>query len=225
MSSLTVRRLLLGISFATLLGALYMIFSWVPTEREMGIVQRIFYFHVPIAWCAFLAFFIVFVCSIMYLWKRDLKWDIAARSAAEIGVLFTTLVLITGSIWAKVAWLVWWTWEPRLTSALIMWLIYIAYLLVRSYTAEKERGARFAAVVGIVGFIDVPIVALAIQLWRTQHPLPLIFEGGLAPEMLATLLVSVAAITLFFVVLLMLRTSLRTDEEEISRLRDLIRET
>lgn len=220
MGSLALRKLLLGVSFVFLIGALYMIFFWVPTEREMGIVQRIFYFHVPIAWNAFLAFAIVFICSIMYLWKRDRKWDVVARSAAEIGVLFTTLVLITGSIWAKTAWLVWWTWEPRLTSALVMWLIYVAYLLVRSYTAEKDRGARFAAVVGIVGFIDVPIVALAIQLWRTQHPLPLIFEGGLAPEMLATLMVSLFAFTVLFVVLLVLRASLRTDEEEVERLRE-----
>ena len=211
----------LGLSFALLIGALGMIFLYVPTEREMGIIQRIFYFHVPVAWVAFLAFFIVFVFSILYLWKRQARFDMTARSAAELGVVFTSLVLISGSIWAKTVWQVWWVWEPRLTSALVMWLIYFAYILVRSYTVDPERGARFAAVVGIVGFIDVPIVALAIQLWRTQHPSPLIFQGGLAPEMLATLLVSLAAFTTLFIVLLRVRVALRQDEDEIEHLKQL----
>ena len=212
---------LLGLSFALLLGALGMIFLWVPTEREMGIIQRVFYFHVPVAWLAFFAFFIVFVFSTMYLWKRQSRFDILARSSAELGVVFTTLVLITGSVWAKTAWEVWWTWDPRLTSALVMWLIYFAYIHVRSYTADRERGARFAAVIGIVGFIDVPIVALAIQLWRTQHPRALIFEDGLAPEMLATLLVSLAAFTTLFFLLLRVRVAMRQDEDEIERLKQL----
>ncbi len=212
---------LLGLSFTLLIGALGMIFLYVPTEREMGIVQRIFYFHVPVAWVAFLAFFIVFVFSILYLWKRQSRFDIVARSSAELGLVFTTLLLISGSIWAKTVWQVWWTWDPRLTSALVMWLIYFAYIHVRSYTVDRERGARFAAVVGIIGFIDVPIVALAIQLWRTQHPRALIFEGGLAPEMLATLLVSLAAFTTLFIVLLRVRVAMRQDEDEIERLKQL----
>ncbi len=212
---------LLGLSFALLIGALGMIFLYVPTEKLMGIVQRIFYFHVPVAWVAFLAFFIVFIFSILYLWKRQSRFDIVARSAAELGVIFTSLVLISGSIWAKSAWGTWWVWEPRLTSALVMWLIYFAYLLVRSYTVDPERGARFAAVVGIVGFIDVPIVALSIQLWQIQHPPPLIFEGGLTSEMLATLLVGVAAFTTLFVVLLRLRVAMRQDEDEIEHLKQL----
>lgn len=212
---------LLGLSFTLLIGALGMIFFYVPTEREMGIVQRIFYFHVPVAWVAFLAFFIVFVFSILYLWKRQSRFDIVARSSAELGLVFTTLLLISGSIWAKTVWQVWWTWDPRLTSALVMWLIYFAYIHVRSYTADRERGARFAAVVGIIGFIDVPIVALAIQLWRTQHPKALIFDGGLAPEMLATLLVSLAAFTTLFIVLLRVRVAMRQDEDEIERLKQL----
>ena len=212
---------LLWLSFALLIGALGMIFLYVPTEREMGIIQRIFYFHVPVAWLAFFAFFIVFVFSIMYLWKRQSRFDIMARSSAELGVVFTTLVLVTGSIWAKTVWEVWWTWDARLTSAPVMWLIYFAYIHVRSYTTDQERGARFAAVIGIVGLIDVPIVAMAIQLWRTQHPRALIFEGGLAPEMLATLLVSLAAFTPLFVVLLRVRVAMRQDEYEIERVKQL----
>ncbi len=213
---------LLGLSFVLLIGALYLIFLYVPTEETMGIVQRIFYFHVPVAWVAFLAFFIVFLGSILYLWKRESKWDVLAHSSAEVGVVFTTLVLITGSIWAKPIWGVWWVWEPRLTTALVLWLIYMAYLIVRSFATEESRGARFAAIVGIVGFIDVPIVALAITLWRTQHPGAVIFQGGLAPSMLLTLLVSLAAFTALYFLLLMQRVSMRNDEREIERLKELL---
>ena len=212
---------LLVFGFILFVVALYLIFICVPTEETMGIVQRIFYFHVPVAWIAFLAFFIVFLCSIMYLWKRERKWDIIASSSSEIGIVFTTLVLITGSIWAKPIWGVWWTWEPRLTTALVLWLIYIAYLIVRSYATEESRGARFAAVVGIVGFIDVPIVALAITLWRTQHPGPVIFQGGLVPPMLLTLLVCLAAFTALYCLLMIQRVSMKNDEAELSRLKEL----
>ena len=215
------RRGLLGLSFILFVGALYLVFIYVPTEETMGIVQRIFYFHVPVAWVAFLAFFIVFLGSILYLWKRESKWDVIASSSAEVGVVFTTLTLITGSIWAKPIWGVWWTWEPRLTTALVLWLIYVAYLIVRSFVTDEQRGARFAAVVGIVGFIDVPIVALAITLWRTQHPGPVIFQGGLAPSMLLTLLVSIAAFTALYSLILFQRISMKNDEIEIKRLKEL----
>ena len=212
---------LLGLSFILFVVALYLIFLYVPTEESMAIVQRIFYFHVPLAWVSFLAFFIVFLCSILYLWKRDSRWDVIASSSAEVGAVFTTLFLITGSIWAKSIWGVWWTWSPRLTTALVLWLIYIAYLLVRAYTTEEQRSARFAAVVGIIGFIDVPIVALAITLWRTQHPGPVIFHGGLALPMLLTLMVSLAAFTTLYILLLICRASTKNDEMEIRRLEKL----
>ncbi len=201
--------ILLGVSFVLIMVSLFLIFIQVPTEVTMGVIQRIFYFHVPVAWVAFLAFFVVFISSIMYLWKRGRKWDIIASSSAELGIVFTTLVLITGSVWAKPIWGVWWTWDARLTTTLVLWLIYVAYLLVRSYIAEEERAARFAAVVGIVGFIDVPIVALAIVLWGTQHPSPVIFEGGLESSMLATLLVSLSAITTVYVLLLTERIAIK----------------
>jgi heme exporter protein C len=212
---------LLGLSSVLITASLYMIFIVVPTEVTMGIIQRIFYYHVPMSWVAFLAFFIVFVASIMYLWKRDRKWDIVAASSAELGVIFTTLALITGSIWAKPIWGVWWTWDARLTTTLVLWLIYVAYLLVRSYIAEEEKAARFAAVVGIVGFIDVPIVALAIVLWGTQHPSPVIFEGGLEPIMLVTLLISLTAITCVYFLLLLTRIDIKKDEFEIRKLKQL----
>jgi len=219
--SYVARSGLLGLSFILLVAALYLVFIYVPTDETIGIVQRIFYFHVPVAWVAFLAFFIVFIGSILYLWKRESKWDVIASSSAEVGIVFTTLVLITGSIWAKPIWGVWWVWDARLTTSLVLWLIYVAYLIVRAYAAEEHRGARFAAVVGIVGFIDVPIVALAITLWRTQHPGPVIFQGGLAPPMLLTLLVCLAAFTTLYFLLLIQGISIKNDEGETKRLREL----
>ncbi|MFC1920133.1 cytochrome c biogenesis protein [Chloroflexota bacterium] len=217
-------NILYWLSFALILGAIYMTFIYVPTEKNMGTVQRIFYFHVPLAWVAFLAFFVVFICSIMYLWKRNIKWDGYSSASAEVGLLFTTLVLITGSIWAKPVWGVWWTWDARLTAALVLWLIYVAYFLVRNYAEEQSQGARFAAVLGIIGFVDVPVVALAVNLWRTQHPTTLIFEGGLDKAMLVTLLVSITAFTFLYITLFIRRYSLNRMESEIKRLTDIQKE-
>ncbi len=216
-------KILLGVSTVLMLAALYMVFIFAPTDIETKNIQRIFYFHVPLAWIAFLAFFIVFGCSIMYLWKRDKKWDVLASSSAEVGLVFTTLFLLTGSIWAKPIWGVWWTWDSRLTSSLILWLIYIAYFIVRSYISEEQRRARFAAIVGLIGFIDVPVIALAITLWRTQHPGPVIFEGGLAPEMVWTLLVSIAAFTALYFLFFSYRVLIKQDEGELNRLKALLR--
>ncbi len=213
-------NIFLGFGLVLMAISLYLVFIYVPTEATMGVVQRIFYFHVPVAWVAFLAFFIVFLGSILYLWKRDEKWDILAHSSAEVGLIFTTLVLITGPIWAKPIWGTWWTWEPRLTTALILWLIYLAYLMVRSFAMEKSRGARFSAVVAIVGFIDVPICALAITLWRTQHPGPVIFEGGLAPPMLLTLLVCITTFTVLYTLLMAHTISIKQMETEIDKIRE-----
>ncbi len=217
--AISLDRGLIILAGALILGALSMIFAWVPTEKEMGVVQRIFYLHVPLAWLAFMSFFVVFVASAMYLWRRQTKWDVRAAAAAEVGVVFTTLFLITGIIWAKPVWGVYWTWDPRLTSALVLWIIYVAYLLVRTYAPDAQRGSRFAAVVGVVGFIDVPIVALAITLWRTQHPSAVIFEGGLAPPMLATLLVNITAFTVFYTVLMRLRIALKHSENAIREIK------
>jgi heme exporter protein C len=212
-------RILLGVTMLLMLAALYMVFIYVPTDAETGVIQRIFYFHVPLAWVAFFAFLIVFIASIGYLWKRDKKWDFIASSSAEVGLVFTTLVLITGSIWAKPTWGAWWVWDSRLTSSLVLWLIYLAYFIVRSYIGEEERRARFAAVVGVIGFLDVPIVALAITLWRTQHPGPVIFEGGLVPEMMATLMIAITAFTVLYFLLFTERISIKKDEDEVRKLK------
>jgi heme exporter protein C len=210
---------LLGLGLVLMIAALYMVFVYVPTEKTSGIVQRIFYFHVPVAWVSFLAFFVTFIFSILYLWKRRTKWDAIAHASAEVGVIFTTLVLITGPIWAKPAWGIWWTWDARLTTSLVLWLTYVAYILVRSYATEPVRGARFGAVIGIVGFIDVPIVFMTVNLWRTQHPGTIIFEGGLAPPMLTTLLVCIAAFTILYVLLTIQSANLKVMESDIRYLR------
>jgi heme exporter protein C len=211
--------ILWGLSFALMIAALSMVFLYVPTEKHTGIVQRIFYFHVPVAWVSFLAFFVTFLSSILYLWKRHTKWDAIAYASAEVGVAFTTLVLITGPIWAKPVWGIWWTWDARLTTSLVLWLIYVAYLLVRSLATEPARGARYGAVIGIAGFIDVPIVFLTVNLWRTQHPTTIIFEGGLTPPMVMTLLVCLAAFTVLYIILTMQSASLKSLETDIKRLK------
>ena len=213
-------RILLLISTALIVTALAMVFIFVPTDAGQGVIQRIFYFHVPVAWIAFLAFFVTFVAGIVYLAKRNPFADVVASASAEIGLIFTTLILITGSIWARPVWGVWWTWDARLTASLVLWLIYLSYFIIRAYISDEERKARFAAVVGIIGFVDVPIVALAIQFSKTQHPSAVIFEGGLAGSMLATLLVSIAAFTALYLLLLAVRIHLKEDEKELHSLKE-----
>jgi heme exporter protein C len=201
---------------------LYMALFYAPMERTMGDAQRIFYFHVPSAWIGFLAFFVVFVASILFLWKRERKWDALALSAAEIGVVFITLVLLTGPLWAKKAWGAFWVWDARLTTSLILWMIYIGYLMLRS-AAENERRARFAAVLAIIGFLDVPIIFVSVQIWRTQHPELLIAsEGGLAPQMTQTLMVCLLSFTLLFAYLLFQRVRLEQARDQVNALREMV---
>ena len=221
MGSISARSLFTGLSFALMMAALSLIFLYVPTEATMGMVQRIFYIHVPVCWVALVAFLVVFVGSILFLWRRENKWDSVACSSAEIGLIFTTLALVTGSIWAKASWGVWWTWDARLTSTLVLWFIYLAYFIVRTSATDELRGSRFAAVTAIVGFIDMPICILAIILWRTQHPEPVIFQGGLTAPMLITLLTTLAAFSTLYFLLLIMRVSLINDESEIKKLKEL----
>ena len=205
---------------------LYLIFMWAPTDAILGHVQRIFYFHVPIAWVAFLAFFIVFVSSILYLWKRNAHWDALAQSAAEIGVVFATLILVTGTIWMRPVWGVWWTWEPKLTTSVILWLIYVGYLMLRAYAPSRSQGATYAAVLGIVGFIDVPIVYFAVEWWRSVHPEavvgPLSESGSLDSSMRVVLMFSMLTFTLLFAFLLRERLSLRSMEDSLRSARHML---
>lgn len=201
--------------------ALYMVFFYAPTEQTMGVIQRIFYFHVASAWISFLAFFIVMIASIAYLRNPQRKWDRLANASAEVGTLFCTLVLITGPLWAKPVWNVWWTWDLRLTTTLILWLMYLGYLMLRHYV-EGDRSAKYAAVFGIIAFWDVPFVYLSIRWWRTLHPAPVIgghAGSGLAPEMLLTLFVSLGTFLLFFVYLVQQRIAIDRMESELTAIR------
>src|SRR5215813_3293939 len=195
-------------TIASMLLALFMVFVWVPTEAEQGIVQRIFYFHVPCAWVAFAAFGLVAISGAFYLWFGQQVWDDLGYAAAEVGMLFCTLVLITGSIWAKPIWGTWWTWDSRLTTTLVLWLLYGGYLMLRTIADEVPQVGRLAAVVGIVAAADVPVIIVSVRLWRTIHPAVIVTrQGGHGledPRMIATLLVSMAAFTILFVWLLML---------------------
>jgi heme exporter protein C len=188
-----------------------------------GDAARIVYFHVPMAWIAFLAFFVVFGASIAYLRTRDERWDRLGRASAEVGVIFTTLVLITGAIWGYPIWGTWWSWDPKLTTTLIMWFLYLAYLMVRSY-AEPPRGPRFAAIVGIVAVVDVPIVYMSSYWWRTLHPPPAI--GPLAEQqppgnIVAILVLSLIAFTVFYVFLVRVRYEVEQAEAAYAASRDL----
>ena len=213
-------RVLGAVALVNIAVALYMALFYAPTERTMGDAQRIFYFHVPSAWVGFLAFFIVFIASVMYLMRRERKWDALAMSAAEIGVTFTTLVLLTGPLWAKKAWGAFWVWDARLTTTLILWMIYIGYLMLRS-TAEGERRARFSAVLGIVGFFDVPIIYVSVTIWRTMHPTLLVNDpGGLAPPMTQTLMVALLSFTLLFAFFLIQRVRLEQARDQVNFLRE-----
>jgi heme exporter protein C len=199
--------------------ALWTVFIYAPADRTIGDVQRIFYFHLPVALVAFAAFSIVFLGGVLYLATRKVKWDLLAGCAAEIGTVFCTLVLVTGIIWGKASWGTWWTWDPRLTTTLVLWLIYVAYLVTRAAVDESSR-ASFSAVYGIIGFIDVPIVFMSIRWWRSIHPQIISSQGiGLGGAMLVTLLVNIVAFILLFAYLLVQRYGVASLEARFSELR------
>lgn len=215
------RNLALIASAWMLLGVVA-VFFWVPTEEFQGVVQRIFYIHVPAAWIAYLAFAVVLIGSIGYLRTSSDRWDKVAHSSAEVGLLFCGINLATGIIWARPIWNTFWTWDPRLTSMFVLFLIYVGYLVFRAMATDPTRGARIAAVIGIVGFIDVPIVHFSVFWWRTLHPARTVInpEGSpqLPGEMLATLLFMVAVFTLLYALLLALRVRLARIMSELEEL-------
>lgn len=205
-----------------MVAAMYGALVWAPTEATMGDIQRIFYVHVPSAWTAFLAFFGVFVASVAYLITKNLKWDRMGLAFAEIGMVFCTAFLVTGPIWAKPVWGIWWTWDARLTTSLILWLLYVSYLLLRDFLEEPARRATLASVFGIFAFVDVPIVYFSIRIWRTQHPQPVVMGGegsGLDPAMYKVLMLSWVAFLILFAFLATLRVRLEKDREEVRELR------
>ena len=219
-----IRRVLLGaVAVALVVLAAYGSFYVAPEERTMGTLQRIFYFHASTAWAGETTFFVCFLANLLYVWKRHPKYDWLGVTCAEVGLACITIVLITGPIWAKPAWGIYWTWDARLTSTFVLWLLYISYLLLRTLIEEADRRALLSALFGIFAFIDVPIVFGAIRWWRTQHPAPVIMGGpnsGLEPTMRAVFFFNVLAMHVLAAFLIAERYLLernRHDVEELQR--------
>ena len=213
---------LLALTAAGMMLTIWAAFIYAPTELVEGPVQRIFYVHVPLAWISYLAFFFVLVGSALYLWRRDERWDAFARVNAEIGTVFTTLVLISGSLWGRAFWGAWWVWDERLTTSLLMWFIYVGYLALRAYTGRTAQGARAAAVVGILGFIVTPINYMSVKWWRTLHPDQVLPLGGtpqLPASMIVALMISLVTFTLLYALLTIEVYKLERTQAEAERLR------
>lgn len=208
---------------ATLLGmgaTIWMAFLYAPTDAVQGPPQRIFYFHVPVAWIGMLAFVVMAGAGVAYLWKKDERWDWLARASAEIGVVFISLALITGSIWGRTTWGTWWTWDARLTTTLILWFIYIGYLMLRSYMGRTPASARAGAVMAIICVIDVPIIYESVNWWRTLHPVAEVgVAGALPPPVVLTLLISLTTFTVLYAVLMISAYQLQRAQTLAQRLR------
>ena len=203
---------------------LYMSFLYAPTEINMGLVYRIFFFHLGAVAASFIAIVLVAVAGIAYLLTNSRAWDRVAEASAEIGMVFCIIALLMGMIWAKPIWGVWWTWDPRLTSYLILLLIYIAYLMLRASARDDVRVARFSAVFGLVGALNVPIVIASARVWRGISPVLFQessqgFTFGLTPEMIQTLIVSIIGFILLFSYLLAVRTRLEAARDELVEMR------
>jgi heme exporter protein C len=213
--------LLVAAAAPLMVAALYLIYFYAPDERVMGAVQRVFYFHVPSAMVAFASTFVLLAGSLGFLWTGRRGFDHLSIAATELAFLFCTLVLITGPIWAKPAWGTWWTWEAKLTTTLVLWLLLAASMMVRHQASNREQGARFGAVLGVVAALDVPVIYKAVDWWRGQHPVVFRPGGGgdaLDPRMRTTFLVSMLAFFVLYATLLALRYRLAAVED---RVRDL----
>jgi heme exporter protein C len=221
--------LILGIILALgMVLALYMAFGMrflqflhlfgAPRETTMGDLQRIFYFHVGAAIAGMTAFAVNFAASLMYVIRKNRRWDNLALAAAETGVVFLSMVLVTGPIWAKSVWFIWWTWSPRLTLSLVLCLLYVAYLLIRNYIEDPERRAMVSAVFGIIAFLDVPLVWFSIRLWRDIHPSAMLETGGLSPAMRPAFFVCFAAFEILMIYILRRRFYLEAMRVELERI-------
>ena len=207
-------------SCTLMLVTVYLVFMWAPTEQNLGVSQRIFYVHVPLGWIGMVSIFVVGIARVIHLLTRKNLWDAIAYSAAELGVIFATLILITGAIWAKPVWGVWWSWDPKLTTTLILWFVYVGYLMVRSFSAPGSQGRRYASVVAMLGAIDAPIIYLASIWWRTAHPNlnigPLAESGSdLDGKMYITFFVSLITFTIFYVYVMLERIQMRKCEDDL----------
>ena len=218
--SSTVWSLVLFATLALFAAALYAIFVVAPVEQQMGIVQKIFYFHVPSAYAMYIGFFVSAVGSAVYLLKRDPRWDAVAVAGAEVGTLFCLIVLLTGPLWARKAWGVWWTWDPRLTTTLLSGMIFAAYLALRSMGDAGEVEKRFAAGLALLGLVNLPLIHFSVQRWRGVHPTVITGKGGgLESEMYWALGLSFIAFTGLAVLLIWARASVERQREQSARLR------
>jgi len=213
------RLLLYIVTLILMLASTYAVFIYAPTEVMMGNIQRIFYFHMGTVWVATVAFIIVFISSILYLINGNRKWDILAYTSAEIGVLFITLTIITGSIWAKPVWGTWWTWDPQLSTTFVLWILYIVYLLIRANSGYDEKKAKYSAVFAIIAFIDLPLVYISARVMRGISPV--VFGpggGGIEPKMLNALIITLVSFTLLFILLLIERVKIENLKYKINKL-------
>jgi heme exporter protein C len=207
---------------AAAFGALAVAPSAVGLTPDETAAQRIIYFHVPVAWLSMLAFGVTAIGSIVYLITSKRLWDSIAVSSAELGIVFTLAAMASGSLWAKPAWNTWWTWDPRLTTYTIMFLLYVAYFMLRSAMDDPARRARFAAVYGIFAFLSVPITFMSIRWWRTIHPVLIDPKSGfgLSKNMMPVFFLSLIAFTLFYFVLLIYRVRLERSREQVDALKE-----
>jgi heme exporter protein C len=214
------------IAFAMLTAATLMVFAYAPIERVMGPVQKVFYFHVAAGWVGMLAFLVAVVAGVAYLITKKSIWDMVGLGSIEIGIVFMLINIVTGSIWARPIWNTWWTWDPRLTTATIMELVYAAYLMLRSGIDDPDRRARFGAVYAIIGFISVPMTFLSIRIFRTIHPVvvgnndPTVSGAfSMTPAMSQTFALSLVAFSILFISLLWHRIRLGQLEEKVESLK------
>jgi heme exporter protein C len=206
--------------FLLLAAGTYAALIYAPTEATMGLIQRIFYFHLASGWTFFVAFFLVFVGSVAFLFTRDAKWDWLSVASAEVGLAFVTVVLVTGPIWAKPVWGIWWTWDARLTSTFMLWVLFVSYLVLRTLVDDPERRAVVSAVFGIFACLDVPLVYFSIWWFRTQHPQPVIGGGGsLDPRMWWAVLICWAAMLGVMALLIRIRYRLEALRSEVDAIR------
>ena len=217
-------RILAPATIVLMLAALYLVFVAVPSDAFQGPIQRIFYVHMAMWLATFTAFGIVGVASLLYLWKRALRWDHLGRASAELGLVFCSLGLATGSIWARPIWGTWWTWDPRLTLTLVLWMIYAAYLLLRSMSTDPQQGATLAAILGVSGVVDLYLINRAVYWWRGIHPAVIVTKKGGSgmtdPLMRVTLIVTLLAFFLLFLWLLRLRLREARLQESVDELRE-----
>ena len=208
--------------FLLLAAAAYSSFFIAPSDAKQGLIYRILFLHVSSAWTGLTAFLIGFVGNLLYVWKRQPQWDWLGVSAVEVGLAFTTVVLVTGPIWAHPVWGIWWTWDARLTSTFIMWLLYVSYLLLRTLVEEPDRRALFSALFGIFAFLDVPLVFGSIRWWRTQHPQPIVMGGagaGMDPVMFRVLMFAWLAMLALMTLLIRQRYRLEAMRSEFETMR------